>query len=162
MTARPLFFAIVDEVDSILIDEARTPMIISQASSEPTEKYEYYAKLVQLLTPATGKKKVSKGFLKELLSTEKEEQVEQHGDYRIDEKTKSVTLSSEGIQKIEGLLKVNNLYKDLGYQEIHHIENALKARAVYAKDKEYIIKDGEVLLVDDNTGRVMPGRRYSE
>jgi preprotein translocase subunit SecA len=102
VTARPLHFAIVDEVDSILVDEARTPMIISQASAEPTEKYEYYAKLVQLLTPAKGKKKVAKGFLKELLSDDKEEvSIEPEGDYWIDEKTKAVTLTSEGIAKLE-------------------------------------------------------------
>ena len=164
LTRRPLNFAIVDEVDSILIDEARTPMIISQASGEPTEKYEYYAKLVQLLTPSKGKKKVSKGFLQELLHDPTKESADEEiwGDYRIDEKTKTVTLSSEGIQKLEELLKVENLYRDIGYQEIHHIENALKAQAVYTKDKEYLIRESEILLVDEHTGRVMPGRRYSE
>jgi preprotein translocase subunit SecA len=164
VTQRPLNFAIIDEVDSILIDEARTPMIISQASGEPTEKYAYYAQLVTMLSPATGKKKVNKWFLKELLEetkkTDKEE--EESGDYWIDEKTKTVTLSTEGIKKLERILNVENIYKELGYQEIHHIENALKAQAVYHNDKEYIIRDGEVMLVDDHTWRVMPGRRYSE
>lgn len=166
VTARPLHFALIDEVDSILVDEARTPMIISQASGEPTEKYAYYAQLVTLLTPAKGKKKVNKWFLKELLddvkSPKTNEEEDLGGDYWIDEKTKSVTLSTEWIKKLEQLLQVENIYRDLWYQEIHHIENALKAQAVYSKDKEYIIRDDEVMLVDDHTGRVMPGRRYSE
>lgn len=166
VTARPLHFALIDEVDSILIDEARTPMIISQASGEPTEKYAYYAQLVTLLMPAKGKKKVNKWFLKELLDDVKNKQTDEEedlgGDYWIDEKTKSVTLSTEWIKKLEQLLKVENIYRDLWYQEIHHIENALKAQAVYTKDKEYIIRDDEVMLVDDHTGRVMPWRRYSE
>jgi preprotein translocase subunit SecA len=165
VTARPLHFALIDEVDSILVDEARTPMIISQASGEPTEKYAYYAQLVTLLTPSKGKKKVNKWFLKELLDDVKkwpEEEQDDSGDYWIDEKTKSVTLSTEGIKKLEQLLKVENIYKDLWYQEIHHIENALKAQAVYSKDKEYIIREDEVMLVDDHTWRVMPWRRYSE
>jgi len=112
---RPLHYAVVDEVDSILIDEARTPLIISQPSAEPTEKYEYYAKLVKLLTPSKAKKKVSKGFLSELLKDVKGEgEVEDDGgDYFIDEKTKAVTLSSIGIARLEQMLNVENLYKDL-------------------------------------------------
>lgn len=163
MLWRPLHYAIVDEADSILIDEARTPMIISQASGEATDKYAYYSKLVGLLTPSKSKKKVSKGFLKELLKEkDEEEEIDDTGDYYIDEKLKTVTLSSAGIAKLEWLLKVENLYRDLGYTEIHHIENALKAHAVYHRDKEYLIKDDEVMIVDDHTGRVMPGRRYSQ
>lgn len=164
VTQRPLHFAIIDEVDSILIDEARTPMIISQASGEPTEKYTYYAQLVTMLTPAKGKKKVNKWFLKELLDDVKKtsDEEDQWWDYWIDEKTKTVTLSTEWIKKLEKMLNVENIYKELWYQEIHHIENALKAQAVYHNDKEYIIRDGEVMLVDDHTGRVMPGRRYAE
>lgn len=161
---RPLHYAIIDEVDSILIDEARTPLIISQPSSEPTEKYGYYAKLVKVLRPSKVKKKVSKGFLSELLKDIRSDDTpeDDEGDYYIDEKTKSVTLSSHGIEKLEELLQVDNLYKDLGYQEIHHIENALKAQAVFTRDKEYLVRNGEVMLVDDHTGRVMPGRRFSQ
>lgn len=161
---RPLHYAIIDEVDSILVDEARTPLIISQPSEEPTEKYQYYARLVQLLTPSKGKKKVSKWFLHELLKEMRhEEEIEDDGwHYYIEEKTKSVTLSSAWIEKLEELLKIDNLYRDLGYDEIHHIENALRAQAVYHRDKEYLVKDGQVMIVDDHTWRVMPGRRYSE
>ena len=162
LTWRPLNFAIVDEIDSILIDEARTPLIISQPREEPTEKYSYYAQVVNLLTPCSGKKKVSKGFIQEVLNDEYGKEQEEDGDYYIDEKTKTAQLSGKGIAKLEEILKVENIYKDMGYGEIHHIENALKAKAVYIKDKDYIISNGEVLIVDEHTGRTMPGRRFSE
>ncbi|MCX6825282.1 MAG: preprotein translocase subunit SecA [candidate division SR1 bacterium] len=160
---RPLNYAIVDEIDSILIDEARTPLIISEPNAEATEKYLYYAQISRGLTPCSSKKKVSKGLLQELLTDAKSgKDQEDDGDYYIDEKTKTAALSGKGITKLEGILKVENLYKDLGYEEIHHIENALRAQAVYEKDKEYIVKDNEVLIVDEHTGRTMPGRRFSE
>lgn len=102
-------------------------------------------------------------MLQELL-TEKGTGMDQEddGDYYVDEKTKSASLSGAGIAKLEKILNVENLYKDLGYEEIHHIENAVRAQAVYEKDKEYIVKDNEVLIVDEHTGRTMPGRRFSE
>ncbi len=167
---RPLNYAIVDEIDSILIDEARTPLIISQAADEPTEKYLHYAKIAWSLIAAKWPKKVSKGFLHDIMNDAKDtkdgvtsqEEDDQHGDYFIDEKTKTATLSSEWIAKLEKMLNVENLYKDLGYDEIHHIENALKAKAVYRPDKEYIVQWGEILIVDANTGRAMPGRRFSQ
>ena len=159
---RPLNYAIIDEADSILIDEARTPLIISAPADEPTEKYQYYAKIVKALVPCKGKPKKAKNLLKKLLEEETEEEVKEECDYYIDEKTKSVTLTSRWIRKLEELLGVENLYKDLWYQEIHHIENALKALACYHRDKDYIVKDGEVLIVDEHTWRVMPWRRYSE
>jgi len=161
MSWRPMHYAIVDEIDSILIDEARTPLIISEASEEATEKYVYYAQIVRMLSPCSIKKHVSKGLLNELLN-EKEQEQEEDGDYYIDEKTKTVALSGRGIQKLEEILKVENLYRDIGYEEIHHMENALKAQAVYQLDTEYIIVNGEVLIVDEHTGRTMPGRRFSE
>jgi preprotein translocase subunit SecA len=91
-----------------------------------------------------------------------DEEEDDGGDYYIDEKTKSVSLSSNGIEKLEKLLNVDNLYKDIGYEEIHHIENSLRAQGCYHRDKEYLVRDGQILLVDDNTGRVMPGRRFSQ
>lgn len=160
---RPLHFAIVDEIDSILIDEARTPLIISQPADESTDKYTYYAKIVRNLTPAPWRKKVSKWFLHDLLNDDKKESdSEPHGDYYINEKTKNATLTSEGIAKLEKILSVENLYRDIGFDEIHHIENAIKAQAVYRRDKEYIVTDGEVVIVDINTGRAMPGRRFNQ
>lgn len=162
LTRRPLNYAIVDEIDSILIDEARTPLIISEAREEATEKYSYYAKIVQALKPCSGKKQVSKWFLYEIMNDEKKVENIEDWDYYIDEKTKTVALSGIGIKKLEWILWVENLYKDFGFDEIHHIENALRAKAVYEKDKEYIVKDWEVLIVDEHTGRTMPGRRFSE
>lgn len=161
---RPLSFAIVDEIDSILIDEARTPLIISQPAEESTEKYTYYAKIIRNLTPAPGRKKVSKGFLHDLLNDEKkgESDTEPHGDYYIDEKKKNATLTSEGIAKLEKILWVENLYRDIGFDEIHHIENAIKAQSVYRRDQEYIVVDGQVVIIDINTGRAMPGRRFNQ
>ncbi|MBO4203837.1 hypothetical protein J5893_03335 [bacterium] len=161
LTWRPLNFAIVDEVDSILIDEARTPLIIADAREEPTEKYSYYANIVQLLTPCSSKKKVSKGFLAEVMQGSEPEQ-EEDGDYYVDEKTKTASLSGKGIEKLEKILNVENIYQDLGFEEIHHIENALRAKAVYQRDIDYLVSNGEVLLVDEHTGRTMPGRRFNE
>ncbi len=159
---RKLHYAIVDEIDSILIDEARTPLIISEPAAAATDKYGYYAHLVTSLVASKNKKKVSKWLLHELVNKGKDEPADDGGDYYIDEKAKTALLSSNGIAKLEKLLKVENLYQDIGYEEIHHIENALRAQAVYHKDKDYIIKDGEVLIVDQNTGRAMQGRRFSE
>lgn len=84
------------------------------------------------------------------------------GDYYVDEKTKTALLSSVGIAKLEKMLGVENLYKDIGYDEIHHIENAIKARSCYRKDHEYMVANGEVLIIDEHTGRAMKGRRFSE
>lgn len=163
LTWRPLNYAIVDEIDSILIDEARTPLIISQPKEEATEKYQYYAKIIQSLKPCSTKKRVSKWLLSELLSEDKKpKNVEEDGDYYIDEKTKTASLSGEWIKKLEWILNVENIYKDLWYEEIHHIENALRAAAVYQKDKDYIISGKEILIVDEHTGRAMQGRRFSE
>jgi len=162
LTWRPLNYAIVDEIDSILIDEARTPLIISQPREEPTEKYTYYAQVVNFLTPCSWKKKVSKWFIQEILNDEYWKEQEEDWDYYIDEKTKTAQLSWRWIARLEEILKVENIYKDMWYEEIHHIENALKAKAVYIKDKDYIVSNWEVLIVDEHTWRTMPWRRFSE
>lgn len=160
---RPLHYTIVDEIDSILIDESRTPLIISEPDAEPTEKYSYYAQIVPLLIPSKTKKKVSKGFLHDMLNDKKgNTDPEDEWDYHIDEKTKTVSLSSQGIEKLEKMLNVENLYRDLWYEEIHHIENALKANACYNNGKEYLINNGEVVIIDENTGRAQIGRRFSQ
>ncbi len=129
-------YAIVDEVDSILIDEARTPLIISAPAEESTKKYYQYALLINQLIPETH--------------------------YVIDEKGRTATLSEEGIAKMEELLGVENIYTEAGFLEVHHIEQALKAKAIFQKDVDYLIKDGEIIIVDEFTGRLMPGRRYSD
>ncbi len=160
---RPFNYAIVDEIDSILIDESRTPLIISEPDAEPTEKYTYYAQIVPLLIPSKNKKKVSKGFLHDMLhDAQKETSDIDEWDYHIDEKTKTIALSSQGIAKLEKILNVENLYKDLWYDEIHHIENALKANACYINGKEYLVNNGEILIIDENTGRAQAGRRFSQ
>jgi preprotein translocase subunit SecA len=128
-------FAIVDEADSILIDEARTPLIISAPDTEPTDKYYKFSKMVRSLT---------------------EEQ-----DYKLDEKAKSATLTDLGIKRLEAKLGVSNLYEE-NFDTIHHIEKALQAQSLYHKDKEYIVKDNQVIIVDEHTGRLMFGRRYSD
>ncbi|MEP7166540.1 MAG: preprotein translocase subunit SecA [Candidatus Woesebacteria bacterium] len=129
------YFAIVDEADSILIDEARTPLIISAPDTDPTSKYYEFAKLVTILT--------------------------RDSDYKVDEKMRAVSLTDLGIKRIEKKLGIENLYEQ-GFDTIHHTEAALKAHALFHKDKEYIVKDGEVIIVDEHTGRLMYGRRYSD
>jgi preprotein translocase subunit SecA len=134
MVQRELHYAIVDEVDSILIDEARTPLIISAPDTDPTDKYYEFAKAVQKLV-------------------EKE-------DYEVDEKHKAATLTDAGMTKLEKILNVQNLYNDIS--TVHHIENALRARTLFKRDVNYVVKSGEIIIVDEFTGRMMYGRRYSE
>ncbi|MBV9526309.1 MAG: preprotein translocase subunit SecA, partial [Candidatus Dormibacteraeota bacterium] len=133
---RRLHYAIVDEVDSILIDEARTPLIISGQASEPTEKYYTYARLIPRLAL--------------------------EDDYTIDEKTKSATLTDEGAEKIEKWTGIDNVYDMEHVVEAHQINQALRAHALYLRDRDYIVRDGEVVIVDEFTGRTMPGRRWSD
>jgi len=135
MVQRGHNFAIVDEVDSILIDEARTPLIISAPDTEPTKKYYQFAALVTGLSKAT--------------------------DYESDEKHKTVNLTEHGTRKIEKKLGVDNLYEK-DFDTLHHLEQALRAREHFHRDKDYVVKDDEVTIVDEFTGRLMFGRRYSE
>ncbi|MBE3092007.1 MAG: preprotein translocase subunit SecA [Candidatus Atribacteria bacterium] len=129
-------FAIVDEVDSILIDEARTPLIISGPSEESTKMYQQANKIATRL--------------------QKEE------DYKVYEKEKTITITEEGVTRIEGLLQINNLYDEKNINVQHHIIQALKAQRLFKRDVDYIVKDGEVIIVDEFTGRLMFGRRYSD
>ncbi len=135
MVQREHYFAIVDEVDSILIDEARTPLIISAPDSEPTQKYYQFAQIIDKLQLDT--------------------------DFKIDEKSKSASLTEQGISKVEKVLGIDNLYEK-DFESIHHIENALRARSLYLKDKDYVVKDNQVIIVDEFTGRLMNGRRWSD
>ncbi len=136
MAQRELNFAIVDEVDSILIDEARTPLIISAPAEEAAQLYYRFAELVPKL--------------------------EETADYLIDEKQRSATLTESGINKMEQWLGIENLYAQGGMKMVHHMEQALRAQVLYKKDKDYVVKEGEVIIVDEFTGRLMVGRRYSE
>ncbi|MEK7565884.1 MAG: preprotein translocase subunit SecA [Patescibacteria group bacterium] len=135
LVQRDFHFAIVDEVDSVLIDEARTPHIISAPDSEPTQKYYEYSRLVDKLTPKL--------------------------DFIIDEKLRTAHLTDHGIGKIEQLLGSKDIYEK-DFSTIHHIEAALKAKTLFLREKDYIVRDNQVIIVDEFTGRLMPGRRWSE
>ncbi|MGZ4817831.1 MAG: preprotein translocase subunit SecA [Terriglobales bacterium] len=143
-------FGIVDEVDSILIDEARTPLIISGASEESTDKYYKVNKIIP---------KLEKG---EEIDTAPGEPKQLTGDYVVDEKHKTITISDEGWEKVEKLLGITNIADPENWDLKHHVETAVKAHALYRRDVEYVVKDGEVLIVDEFTGRLMPGRRWSD
>jgi len=143
-------YAIVDEVDSILIDEARTPLIISGASEESTDKYYKVNRIIP---------KLEKG---EELDVAPGEPAQLTGDFVIDEKHRNITVTDEGWVKVEGLLGIGNIADPENWPLKHHVETAIKAHALYRKDVEYVIKDGEVIIVDEFTGRMMPGRRWSD
>ncbi|HYW41101.1 MAG TPA: preprotein translocase subunit SecA [Terriglobales bacterium] len=143
-------YAIVDEVDSILIDEARTPLIISGASEESTDKYYKVNRIIP---------KLEKG---EEIDTQPGEPKIMTGDYVVDEKHRNVTVSDDGWEKVEKLLGIGNIADPENWALKHHVETAVKAHALYKKDVEYVVKDGEVLIVDEFTGRLMPGRRWSD
>jgi preprotein translocase subunit SecA len=143
-------YAIVDEVDSILIDEARTPLIISGASEESTDKYYKVNRIIP---------KLEKG---EEIPGPPGEPAELTGDFVVDEKHRNITVTDEGWEKVEGLLGIGNIADPENWPLKHHVETAIKAHALYRKDVEYVIKDGEVIIVDEFTGRMMPGRRWSD
>ncbi len=136
MVQRGHYFAVVDEVDSILIDEARTPLIISSASGDSED---FYVKFYQIA-----------------------KQLKRDTDYAVDEKLKAISLTDSGINKAEQLLGMENIYTEKGIKYVHHLETAVKAQAIFEKDKDYVVKDGEVIIVDPFTGRLQPGRRWSE
>lgn len=129
------YFAIVDEVDSVLIDEARTPLIISAPDMEPTDKYYKFSELITKLNPDT--------------------------DYTVDEKIKSASLTEHGITRVEKIMGVDNLYEK-DFESIHHIENALRAKTLFLVDRDYVVREGEVIIVDEFTGRLMVGRRWGD
>jgi len=145
---RGQYYCIVDEVDSILIDEARTPLIISGPTDKTTDKYA----LANVIIP-----KLEEGELIETLETKT-----WSGDYVIDEKSRAITITDEGWEKIEKLLGIGNIADPENWDWKHHIEVATKAHALYKRDVEYVIKDGEIIIVDEFTGRLMPGRRWSD
>lgn len=129
-------YAIIDEVDSILIDEARTPLIISAPAQDSENLYTIFADIAEKLSPEV--------------------------DYTIDEKLKSATLTDAGVEAAEKILGIENIYTDKGIKYVHHLETAVRAKALYARDKEYVVKDNEVVIVDEFTGRLQPGRRWSD
>jgi preprotein translocase subunit SecA len=144
---RELHYAIIDEVDNILIDEARTPLIISGPAEESSELYHKFAQLVRSLRPS---------------SKDSVELKEPDGDYVVDEKSRVVHLTEQGTEKIERALGIDNLYSPEHASMTPYLDNALRAQVLFKNDKEYIVRDGEVIIVDEHTGRLMYGRRYSE
>ena len=143
-------FGIVDEVDSILIDEARTPLIISGASEESTDKYARVNRIIP---------KLEKG---EEIDTAPGEPKELTGDFVVDEKHRNITVTDEGWAKVEQLLGIGNIADPENWDLKHHVETAVKAHSLYHRDVEYVVKEGEVIIVDEFTGRLMPGRRWSD
>lgn len=136
LVQRELAFGIVDEVDSILIDEARTPLIISAPDAESTQLYQQFSQLVPHL--------------------------KDHTDYTIDEKRRTATLTDDGVARVEDRLGIGNIYTEGGIRFVHHLEQALRAHTLYRRDKDYVVRDGQVIIVDEFTGRMLPGRRYAE
>jgi len=143
-------FAIVDEVDSILIDEARTPLIISGPSEESTDKYYKANKIIPHLIRG------------EVIEGKEPGEKYTTGDYTVEEKHRSSALTEEGVLKVERLLGIGNMYEPQNVEWNHHIQQALKANVIFQKDKDYVVKDGEVIIVDEFTGRQMAGRRWSD
>src|SRR5574337_1124004 len=149
---RELHYAIVDEVDSILVDEARTPLIISGPAEESTEKYYQIDRIIPRLKPGAS---IVGGKMYEA-------EAQTSGDYIVDEKAKSVALTESGVAKVEGLLAIKNLYDPAHMDLVHHVQQALRAHALFKRDVDYVVKDGEVVIVDEFTGRLMSGRRWSD
>jgi preprotein translocase subunit SecA len=139
MVMRPgheMHYSIIDEIDSILIDEARTPLIISAPAGEATDQYYTFARLVKGLS--------------------------ENDHYNVDEKLRSATLTADGISKVESALGIENIYAEGGMRIVHHLEQALKSEVLFKRDKDYVVEEGEVVIIDEFTGRKMPGRRYSQ
>jgi preprotein translocase subunit SecA len=155
---RPLNFCIVDEVDSILIDEARTPLIISGAASETTKWYSIFCQVAFRLDRSFETEKIKDA------KTKKEMNIpdEQWGDYEVDEKARNIVLTDKGIKKVEQLLNIDNLYSPEHVELTHYLNQALKAKELFIKDRDYLIREGEVVIIDEFTGRAMEGRRYSD
>ena len=151
---RPFNFAVVDEVDSILIDEARTPLIISGPTEDSTDKYYIIDRIIPLLKQGA--------VLDVEANTLSGKRKQYTGDFTIDEKAKTATLTEEGVLRVEKLLKIDNLYDPRNMDVLHHVNQALRAHAMYKRDVDYVVKDGEVMIVDEFTGRLMPGRRWSD
>jgi len=135
MAQRELNFAIIDEVDSILIDEARTPLIISAPDEESSQMYGEFSRIIPQL------------------SLDK--------DYEIDEKMKAATLTEPGIEKVEKILEMEDIYQEKGIKYLHHLEQALRSHTLFKRDRDYLVKEGQVIIIDEFTGRLLPGRRYS-
>lgn len=155
---RPLNYCIIDEVDSVLVDEARTPLIISGASSETTKWYSIFCQISFRLERSFETEKIKDVKLKKELDISDEK----WGDYEVDEKTRNIVLTEKGVKKVEEFLNIDNLYSPENVELTHYLNQALKAKELFILDKDYLIKDKEVVIIDEFTGRAMEGRRYSD
>lgn len=153
---RPLNYCIVDEVDSILIDEARTPLIISGAAEDSTKWYQIFYQVVSMLNRSYETEGIKDVKLKKELPAEK------FGDYEVDEKAKNIVLTEKGIAKVEKFLKLENLYSPENVELTHYLNQALKAKELFKRDRDYLVREGQVIIIDEFTGRAMEGRRYSD
>ena len=151
---RELTYSIVDEVDNILIDEARTPLIISGPAEQSTDKYYSINRIIPRLRIGA----VTVGDVPQ----EERAAVDAQGDYTVDEKAKAVALTEAGVAKVERMLSISNLYDPNQIDVLHHVNQALRAHALFKRDVDYVVKDGQVIIVDEFTGRLMPGRRWSD
>ena len=152
MVQPELHYAIVDEVDSILIDEARTPLIISGPADESTDLYYKVDRVIPRLKRAAT---ITEGKLAEIEAV-------REGDFIVDEKAKTVAITEQGVAKVENVLGISNLYDPSNIDTLHHVQQALKAHNLFQRDVDYMVKDGQVIIVDEFTGRLMPGRRWSD
>ncbi|MEG0730283.1 MAG: preprotein translocase subunit SecA, partial [Cetobacterium sp.] len=155
---KKLNFCIVDEVDSILIDEARTPLIISGAASESTKWYQIFCQVAFMM---------DRSFETEVIKDAKKKKEmnipdEKWGDYEVDEKSRNIVLTDKGVKKVEDVLKLDNLYSPENVELTHYLNQALKAKELFVRDRDYLIREGEVVIIDEFTGRAMDGRRYSD
>lgn len=155
---RELNFCIVDEVDSILIDEARTPLIISGAATETTKWYKIFYQIVSMLNRSYE----TEGIKDIKVKKEMNIPAEKWGDYEVDEKAKNIVLTEKGVTKVEKLLKIDNLYSPENVELTHYLNQALKAKELFKRDKDYLVREGQVIIIDEFTGRAMEGRRYSD
>ena len=155
---RELNYCIVDEVDSILIDEARTPLIISGAASETTKWYKIFYQIVSMLSRSYE----TEGIKDIKAKKEMNIPAEKWGDYEVDEKAKNIVLTEKGVAKVEKLLKIDNLYSPENVELTHYLNQALKAKELFKRDKDYLVREGQVIIIDEFTGRAMEGRRYSD
>jgi preprotein translocase subunit SecA len=155
---RKLNFVIVDEVDSILIDEARTPLIISGASQETVKWYKIFYDVTKQLVRSIETEKIKDPKQKRAMNIPDEK----WGDYEIDEKAGSVVLTEKGIKRVEQILKIDNLYSPENVELTHYLNQAIRAKELFKRDRDYLVKDGTVVIIDEFTGRAMEGRRYSE
>lgn len=156
LVQRELYYAIIDEVDSVLIDEARTPLIISGQSGKSTELYRVCDILARQLTKGKESAELTK------MAALMKEEIEEEGDFIVNEKEKNVHLTAEGVRKVEKFFSIENLADPVNLEIQHNIILALRAHNLMFRDKDYVVKDNEVLIVDEFTGRIMPGRRYSD